>query len=196
MVLILNYDKAESEKIAEILSDLKVHFKISLNETDVLNADKIILPDGKDAIKVIRKLHLMNLFSMLKMLKKPILGINMGMMLCCENIVGMEKVGLGFFPVNTEDCKLYNLEKYNPLQTKLTPVKESKLLEGLNFDKEFYFNFHCVVLKNTYTTTTFELNGNEISGSLEFENVYGVLFKPEKSGENGRIVLQNFCEKI
>ncbi len=196
MVLILNYDKAESEKIAEVLSSLDIRFKISINETDVLKADKIILPDGKDAIRVIRKLHLMNLFSMLKMLKKPILGINMGMMLCCENIVGMEKVGLGFFPVNTEDCKLYNLEKFNPLKTKLKPVKESKLFEGVDFDEEFYFNFHCVVLKNKFTTTTFELNNNKISGSIEYENVYGILFKPEKSGENGRLILKNFCEKI
>ncbi len=196
MVLILNYDKEESEKIAKVLSGLNIKFKISVNESDVLNADKIILTDGKDAIKVIRKLHLMNLFGMLKMLKKPILGINMGMMLCCENIVGMEKVGLGFFPVNTEDCNLYHLEKYNPLKTKLRPVKKSKLFEGVNFNEEFYFNFHCVVLKNGFTTTEFELNNHAISGSLEYENVYGILFKPEMSGENGRQVLKNFCEKI
>ncbi len=196
MVLILNYDRDEASKISGILQNLNIEHKVSFSETDLLKASKIILPDGKDAIQVIKKLHLMNLFSMLKMLKKPILGINMGMMLCCENIIGMEKVGLGFFPLNTEDCKKYNLAEFNPFRSKIKLKKESKLFANVDFNQEFYFNFHCVVLENEFTTTTIELKNNIISSSLEYENVYSILFKPEESGKNGEMVLKNFCELI
>ncbi len=196
MILILNYDRDEAKKISDILSELNLEHKVSLSESDLIQADKIILPDGLDAIKVIKKLHLMNLFGMLKMLKKPILGINMGMMLCCENIIGMQKIGLGFFPVDTEDCKKYNLESFNPFRTKLTLVKPTKLFTGVDFESEFYFNFHCVVLANEFTTTYFTLNGNKIAASLEFDRIYGILFKPEESGENGKLVIKNFCELI
>lgn len=34
--------------------------------------------------------------------------------------------------------------------------------------------------------------GDQFSAVIEFENVYGVQFHPEKSGDFGRLVMQNF----
>ena len=50
-------------------------------------------------------------------------------------------------------------------------------------------SFFCPVVDQTVMTTSY---GDQFSAIIEFENIYGVQFHPEKSGDFGRRVMQNF----
>ncbi len=79
MITIIDYGKTNSNEIAELLEKLSVDFVISNSESDILQATKLILPDSTDILSSIKKLHLLNLFSILRIIKNPILGLGTGM---------------------------------------------------------------------------------------------------------------------
>ncbi len=101
MIYIINYDKKEAEKIKEILIEDSVEFNMGNNEVDALKSDKIILPDTKTPQKALKKLHLFNLFSALRICEKPILGIGGGFALMCMEFNGQN--ALGFINCRVEE---------------------------------------------------------------------------------------------
>lgn len=100
MILILDYNKSETEILNRIIERNNVEFKYSLREADILNAEKIILPNPNIFNSTYRKLNMMNLFSMLRIIKKPILGLNNGSRLMCNKLLNNHKSGLGFFNID------------------------------------------------------------------------------------------------
>ncbi len=101
MVTIVSYNKHNSEFIKSLLGMREFEIKISSLEIDIVNADKIILPDANKFDTAYRKLQLCNLFSVLRLMSKPVLGINVGLHLMCNRIVNKEKIGLGLFDFDT-----------------------------------------------------------------------------------------------
>ena len=74
-------------------------------------------------------------------------------------------------------------------------IKKSPLFDGIKNNSDFYFD-HSYFLETyneaTVTTTT-EYHFDFVS-SINFKNIYGVQFHPEKSQENGLRCLKNFSE--
>jgi glutamine amidotransferase len=68
MITIIDYGNTNSNEIAESLEKLSVNFVVSKSESDILQATKLILPDSKDISSSIKKLHLLNLFSILRII--------------------------------------------------------------------------------------------------------------------------------
>jgi glutamine amidotransferase len=68
---------------------------------------------------------------------------------------------------------------------------DSKLFEGIK-DGEYFYFAHSYYFSLGDFTTSKTIHGIEVSASVEKENYYGVQFHPEKSGEAGLKVLQNF----
>ncbi len=112
MIYIIDYDKAGVKEASDLFSKYNDEITIGKNEVDALNADKIVLPDTKHPGKALRKLHLYNLYSALRIYNKPILGLGNGFALMCVNINNRE--ALGFFRYNTivteDEIKIINIE--------------------------------------------------------------------------------------
>jgi imidazole glycerol phosphate synthase glutamine amidotransferase subunit len=81
---------------------------------------------------------------------------------------------------------------WNQLQTK----SASQLLEGIAPDSYFYFaHSYAAQSGNGHSTSEVRatcLYGNEFVAVAEKENIFAVQFHPEKSGDAGQRVLQNF----
>jgi imidazoleglycerol phosphate synthase glutamine amidotransferase subunit HisH len=95
MIYILDYDKNSTKIIADLLIKNNFEISIGLNEILALKADAILLPDCKTPQNVMKKLHLLNLFSALRLSNKKIIGIGNGVSLMCLQI--NEQKGCGFF---------------------------------------------------------------------------------------------------
>jgi glutamine amidotransferase len=72
-------------------------------------------------------------------------------------------------------------------------IKESKLFKDINKKENFYFSNSYYLPVNELTTSVAE-NKIKFSASMETGNYYAIQFHPEKSGEAGLKVLQNFIE--
>jgi imidazole glycerol-phosphate synthase subunit HisH len=191
MITIIDYGNTKVKELNSVLLELTNDIIISNKEKDILDADKIIIPDSKDLSLSIKKLHLYNLFSVLRMIKNPVLGIGTGMHLMTKSYKNKHAACLGCFPVECESKSELidsSFETFN-----ISIVKETKLLNNVSKEDKFQFNTNCFIPVNEFTTSSVEING-QISASLEKDNLYGVQFIPEKSGVAGLKVLGNFLQ--
>ncbi len=169
------------------------------------NADKIIFPgvgSFNQVIKIIRE-HKWDLALNQKILKEKIsiLGICLGMQLLCkESSEHQINIGLNFL-----NYKIDNLSKFiNKRIYKIPHIgwnsielkKKSLLLDGVKNDADFYFDHSYGIVnfdKNVNCITNHQIN---FASVISCDNVYGVQFHPEKSLDDGKIILNNFITKI
>jgi glutamine amidotransferase len=72
---------------------------------------------------------------------------------------------------------------------------ESSLLEGIDPGSYFYFAHSYAALDSNGSTVATCSHGAEFSAVIEQKNIYAVQFHPEKSGDPGARVLQNFLRR-
>lgn len=122
----------------------------------------------------------------------PFLGICVGMQWLFEGSTEAPATrGLGAFPGR---CDRFPTKKFkiphvgwNALQIR----EGSRLLEGLAQQSFVYFTHsYCApVIQDTVAVTEYD---QPFSAAVERANIMGVQFHPEKSGDAGRRILENF----
>lgn len=122
----------------------------------------------------------------------PFLGICLGLQVLFESSAESPQLnGLSLLP-----GKVYALPSSVKLPhmgwNQIAPNGESRLLAGINFSAYFYFahSYAAPDLNGSTTATCF--HGAPFAAVVEKQNIYGVQFHPEKSGESGSRLLQNF----
>lgn len=187
MTIIIDTGLPDVNDVAKALKKLKVDFKVSAQELLINKAKKIIIPGSGSTKPVMYKLTLLNLTNLLRLLKVPILGIDIGMRLFCEKVDEKNIAGLGYLLTSTQ--KILKQDKNNWGKIKI--IKNCILFKGVtNFN--FYFkpsDYYVPVIEETVAVT---LKDKEISAAIQKGNLFGVQFSPEKSGEQGLQVLNNF----
>lgn len=198
-VVIIDYDMGNVKSIENAIhhiSEYKV--KISHDKDAILAADCLILPGVGTFADAMQKLENKNLIDILNHavleLKKPTLGICLGMQLLFERSSEIKLTrGLGWIPGHVE---LMQVEQ--PLTVPhvgwndLNVQKDSPFFSHLTFDKNFYFvhSFHAIC-DQKYKLATFNY-GHEMTAAVQYENVVGMQFHPEKSQYVGLQTLANF----
>jgi glutamine amidotransferase len=193
MMTIIDYNLGSVDKVADALTISGIKFKVTKNENDIIGSEKIILPGTEEALSAIKKLHLLNLFTVLRIVKKPVLGIGLGMQLLSEFSKEGDVTCLGKFAGT--------VERFDPVISKIPfngnhkirIEKASKLFHNIDETAEFSFSNSYYLPVNDYTNA-YANNGINFSAVIEKDNFYGVQFHPEESGKNGLTLLRNFSE--
>ncbi|MBL1410345.1 imidazole glycerol phosphate synthase subunit HisH [Sphingobacterium faecale] len=203
MILIFDYGVGNLASIANMLKKVGVKSKISNDEKDLVEADKIILPGVGSFEYGIKKLRSLSSFPRLEheviVNKKPLLGICLGAQLLFEESEEGGIEGLSWIKGNVvrfEESKLVNNEKVPHMGWNyVTALKDSKLLNGLGDKARFYFvhSYHFKVfnLNDSLLLTEY---GYEFVAAVEKDNIMGVQFHPEKSHKFGLKLLHNFVK--
>lgn len=193
MITIVDYGDVCINEVAASISKITDDYKVSRNELDICGADKIIFAGCGEAPSVMRKIQLLNLYSVLRIVKKPMLGIGLGMQLMADYSTEGNFSCLGFFPgtaIKFDDTVEESIYKG---MHKIKSCRHSTLFEGIDDNAEFFFNNSYYLPKSDLSTSTCQ-SMIEFCASIENENAYGVQFHPEMSGEAGLKVLKNFIE--
>jgi glutamine amidotransferase len=126
----------------------------------------------------------------------PFLGICVGMQWqFAGSTEAPETQGLALFEGT---CKRFETTLKVPHvgwnQIRRTPEGEhSRLLNGVPDDSFVYFthSYRAPVVSGVSAVTTY---GETFAACVERDNVFGVQFHPEKSGDTGLRILKNFCD--
>ena len=194
MIAIIDYGLNDTTQLAESLLSIKADFIITRNERDILDSKKVIINDSPNISKAVKKIHLFNLFSLLRIQKKPILGISLGMELLC-NKTEEGLACLGLIPIETKEIpKVDYISQSKSNWHAVHQIKSTRLFEKIPNDSEFYFDtpYFVEVVDSTFATTG---NDNLYSAAIIKDHFYGVQFLPEKSGEYGLQLLENFVKE-
>lgn len=193
MIALIDYGAGNTASVSNALKSLDADYVITNTEKDICNAEKVIFPGVGEASYTIKKLHLLNLFNLLRILKKPLLGICLGMQVMCEKSKEGNTAGLGIIPVNTEIFDSAKVKVPHMGWNRVKIMKDNVLFKGIDDNSFFYFANSYYVPANNFTIAEAEHDVN-FSAAIQKDNFFGVQFHPEKSGEKGLQLLRNFIE--
>jgi len=180
-------------------NEIKIEVIISKNLNDIKSANYFVLPgvgafgDCMAGLKSIDGL-LPELRNQILNYKKPFLGICVGMQVL--GTIGFENgehQGLGYINGRVEKIiTKYRIPQmgWNDLKVKTT---NHHILKDIKLPCDVYFaNTYHFVAQNDNNVIAFVDYGVKINSIVVKENIVGLQFHPEKSGEAGLQFLKNF----
>lgn len=199
MIAIIDYDAGNLKSVEKALVSLGEKVLVSRDSSEILQADKVILPgvgSFGDAMNNLDKFGLVDTIKQVTGNETPFLGICLGLQLLfkeSDETPGAE--GLDILPGKIlkipakEGFKIPHMG-WNSLDVK----PGAKLFKGLEGNPYVYFvhsyylkaaDENIVAASTEYTT--------HIHASVESGNVFACQFHPEKSSEVGLKILKNFA---
>lgn len=201
MIAIIDYGVGNLFSLESSLDLIGEKHIITSDPQVISNSDKIILPGVGAFADAITKLKEKGLDSIIKKEAKSgkhILGICLGMQLLFDESYEYGRhQGLGLIP-----GRVIGMQNYIPGELKIPHIGWNKLkkisshpiLKFSTNDDFVYFvhSYHAVECdKNLIATTEY---GVEITAAVADDNVVGMQFHPEKSGNVGLNILKAFSE--
>lgn len=191
MTAIIDYGAGNTASVANALDSLNELYIITNNEFEILRADRAILPGVGEASYAIKQLHKFNLYSALRMYRRPLLGICLGAQLLLDFSKEGNASCLGIIPGSTELFNDPNFETPHMGWNKIEFIKGSPLFNDMKKNEYFYFANSYYIPVSKYASSVSE-HGIKFAASIEKNNFYGVQFHPEKSGTKGLQLINNF----
>lgn len=188
-LVIINYGAGNIKSIQFAFKRLGVDAILSSDAEEIKAADKVIFPGVGEASSAMKMLKESKLDRIIPQLKKPVLGICLGMQLMCNQTDEGNTKGLEIFDVNVK--RFSNKVKVPHMGWNTITNLKSKLFRNIS-DKEYMYLVHSYYVEeneNSIATTDYEL---PYASAIQKDNFYGVQFHPEKSGKLGEKILQNF----
>lgn len=198
MIAIIDYDAGNLRSVEKALLALGEKPVVSRDKNTILHAEKVILPgvgSFGDAMEKLWQYDLVPVIRQVAAQGTPLLGICLGLQLMfsqSDESAGAE--GLGILPGRilrlppAPGLKIPHMG-WNSLE--ITP--DSRLFQGIAQGAYVYFvHSYYLQAEDEGIVSASAMYGVRIHAAVERENVYACQFHPEKSGDTGLKILQNF----
>ena len=208
MIAVIDYGVGNLFSLLSSLNYVGLDTKLTNSIEEIKNANGIILPGVgafRDAIGNLEKYGLKETLINEAKKGKPFLGICLGMQMLFEKSYEYgEYEGLGLINGTVEEIKKYIPENsdlkiphmgWNSLIIN-ERFKDDKILKDIDNNEYVYYVHSYFAKTDTKNIVTYSEYGTKIPGIVKNENVYGMQFHPEKSGDTGLKLLKNWGELI
>lgn len=199
MIAIIDYDAGNLKSVEKALISLGEETIVSRDSSEILHADKVILPgvgSFGDAMNNLDHFGLVDTIKKVTSSNTPFLGICLGLQLLfkeSEETPGAE--GLNILPgkilriPDKEGLKIPHMG-WNSIDIK----PGARLFKGLPDNPYVYF-VHSYYLKadNEADVAASTEYSTHIHASVERDNIFACQFHPEKSSDIGLKILKNFA---
>ena len=192
MTVIVDYDAGNIRSVENALSRLSCEYILSADKATIEAADRIILPGVGNAAEAMHSLSAKGLVPVIRGLRKPVLGICVGMQLMCRHCEEGDVDGIGIFDCNVQRFNASPEAKVPHMGWNAIGNLDGKLFKGMSGGTYVYFVHSYYAGLCSDTAATCRHGDTLFSAALRYENFYGTQFHPEKSGDAGALVLKNF----
>jgi len=194
MIAIIDYKSGNIKSVANALDKLGVQNCISSNPEIIKSAERIIFPGQGRAGNAMESLKKLGLEKVIKECKKPFLGICIGMQMLLEFSEEDDCDGLGIISGRVRKFEIGGQLKVPLVGWNKVFMSEDALFEGIPEGSYFYFvNSYYANLLPEYVIGRTDY-GIDFASVIRKGNFYGTQFHPEKSGDQGLLLLKNFCD--
>ena len=215
-VAIVKYNAGNVYSVVNALKRLGIEPTLTDDAEQLKKADRVLFPGQGEASGAMEYLKARRLDELIRDLRQPVLGICIGQQLLCKHSEEGDVDCIGVFDA---EVKRFQPERHedkvpcmgwNELNLPPTPPNgsgvENALFRGLFGIKPsspreemeegrpyvyFVHSYYVPVCKETIATADYIL---PYSASMHKDNFYTCQFHPEKSGQVGERILQNFLE--
>ena len=192
MIAIIDYDAGNIKSVTNALERLGVEYELTADPAAIRSAEKVILPGVGNAAAAMASLRAKGLETVVHSLRQPVLGICVGMQLMCRRSEEGDVQCMDIF-----DCEV---KRFTPEEGVKVPHMGwnslanlgSKLFRDIQASPYVYFvhSYYAGLCQDTIATCRH--GSTMFSAALKYENFYGTQFHPEKSGDIGEKILNNF----
>lgn len=193
MIAIIDYKMGNLRSVENALKRLGAEFVVTAEADVIKRADKVLLPGVGNAAEAMENLRQANLVEVIRSLRRPVLGICVGMQVMCRHSEEGDAKCLDIFDAKVRRFEPTAEEKVPHMGWNSIGNLESKLFKGINGGEMVYFvhSYYPELCPDTIATTR---HGVMFSAALKYENFYGTQFHPEKSGDVGERIIANFLK--
>jgi glutamine amidotransferase len=208
MIGIVDYNAGNIKSVERALSFLNYEYVISKNPSDLKNAEKLIFPGVGEAKYAMEQLKKTGFDVFLKDFAdsgKLLLGICLGSQIIFDyseegdvECLGLIKGKIKHF----ESVMDKNLVNENGLKYKIPHMgwnnldflkPEDKIFAGIDKNASYYFvHSYLIQPEDSNVILATADYGVKVPSAIKSNNIYAFQFHPEKSGEWGLKLLQNF----
>ena len=189
-VVIIKYNAGNIRSVLFALERIGVNAIVTDDHNEIRSADRVIFPGVGEASSAMNYLKQKGLDVLIRSLTQPVLGICLGMQLMCSFSEENNTTCLGIFK---EKVKLFPVNGFKIPQigwNNITQLK-SNLFRGIAENAYMYF-VHSYYVEKCDDAIALTNYVSEYSSAVQKNNFYAVQFHPEKSGEAGQKILENF----
>lgn len=196
---IVDYGMGNINSVYNSLNYLGYEARIVKAAQEMVHCTHLIIPGVgayNKAMANIRELGLEAPISHHLKAGKPLLGICLGMQILSDSgDEGGGTNGLGFIPGSVQFLELGSLPVPHVGWNALNFNFEHPICKNLKRHVDFYFvhsyYFHTTNEAHVLASTDY---GKQFPAIVAKDNIVGIQFHPEKSQDNGLLLIENFCE--
>lgn len=195
-IAVVNYDQGNMFSITNALDYFGFEYTVTNDSSVIKKCSQLLIPGVGAFDKTMQSLQKYNLIETIKnesKLGKKILGICVGMQIMSEQgYEGELTDGLGLIPGSVERLPITQGEK-------IPNINWHDLIYSSNEykKKEIVYFLHSYYMKtDEKNIIAYILFGDlKIPAIINFKNIWGIQFHPEKSGKKGLNILKEILEK-
>lgn len=193
MTAVVDYNAGNVFSVLCALERLGEKAEVTSDRERILSADRVIFPGVGYAMSAMEELEKRGLADVLTSVKRPFLGICLGMQLMCSF---SEEGNTGMLSIVDADVRRFDpsiCPKIPHIGWNTAYDLKGPLFEGIKDGSYFFFDHsYYVPLLGSATSAVTSYYGFGYTSALERDNFFGVQFHPEKSGKAGSILIENF----
>ena len=193
MIAIIDYKMGNLRSVENALKRLGAEFCVTADPVVIRSADRVLLPGVGNAAEAMEYLRKAGLVEVIRSLRRPVLGICVGMQVMCRHSEEGDVECLNIFDARVKRFVPAPDVKVPHMGWNRIGNLESKLFKGLDGGSYVYFvhSYYPELCPDTIATSH---HGVMFSAALKYENFYGTQFHPEKSGDVGERIIENFLK--
>lgn len=191
MLAIIDYKMGNLRSVENALHRLGAEFVVTADAAAIKSADRVLLPGVGNAAEAMHNLTEAGLVDVIRQLRRPVLGICVGMQVLCRDTEEGNAECIGLFDAHVKRFRTAPELKVPHVGWNSIGNLEKGLFKGIASNSFVYYvhSYRAGLCPDTIATTH---HGELFSAALKYENFYGTQFHPEKSGDVGSKILQNF----
>lgn len=193
MIAIIDYGMGNLRSVENALKRLGAEAVVTADPKVIKQADRVLMPGVGNAARAMENLREAGLCDVVRQLRKPVLGICVGMQIMCRHSEEGDAECLRLF-----DCDVKRFAESPELKVphmgwNRVSNLDSKLFKAVDEGSYLYFvhSYYPTLCSDTIATA---VHGEMFSAALKYENFYGTQFHPEKSGDVGEKIIANFLK--
>ena len=197
-IAIVKYNAGNIYSVVNALKRLGIDPLLTDNPEELRRADKVLFPGQGEARGAMDYLRQRGLDQVIRQLTQPVLGICIGQQLLCRHSEEGDTDCIGVFDSPVLRFRPHShADKVPAMGWNRIGQLKSKRMEGLTAadgtDPYVYFvhSYYVPLCEHTIATADYIL---PYSAALNKDNFYATQFHPEKSGDTGERILENFIK--
>lgn len=203
MITIVDYGLGNINAIINTCKAADVKTRLAKSALDLESAQLILLPGVghfDQAMTLLNESGMRNTLDDMVLNKSiPILGICVGMQIMANGSEEGSEMGLGYIDAQVKKFDISKIEHQTKIPhmgwNNIEQIRQCEIFNNIEKDASFYFlHSYYVKCANMDHDLSFTDYAGTFTSAIKRENIYGVQFHPEKSHQNGEILLQNFSK--